>query len=309
MFDADKKRFDVEHALSMYATSYAILPAAAIYDVESLKSLSEVTSKCHIYVIGHAPKISIEKVEQHNQHLHLTSKVGGEIVCVKIKLPEGAILKHVGDRFHVFGPSGEEYGFEDADLALAIKRQHPMVFDVLYIGQAYGKEGSRTALDRLRKHETLQRISLSESPAEKQLMVILLEIVSGNRMMTMFNPRAANTDDGDSRIKSGLEKLFKTTEKERVSLYEAGLIRYFRPKYNKEFKDSFPSTNMKVLSDCYKKDFSGLIAEICFDDLPWNLQSEAVAAKQYHIARYDLHSAEERSMFFSKDRQPRQKLP
>jgi hypothetical protein len=32
-------------------------------------------------------------------------------------------------------------------------------FDVLYIGQAFGDDGSRNALDRLKKHETLQKIA------------------------------------------------------------------------------------------------------------------------------------------------------
>lgn len=37
-------------------------------------------------------------------------------------------------------------------------------FDIQYIGQAYGKSGSRNALDRLRKHETVQKIALQGVP-------------------------------------------------------------------------------------------------------------------------------------------------
>jgi hypothetical protein len=107
-----------------------------------------------------------------------------------------------------------------------------------------------------------------------------------------------NKNEGEARIKTGLEKLFNTTEEERVSLYEAALIRYFYPDFNKEFKDSFPSTNLKILRDCYEKDFSAVVAEICIDRLPFRLWSGRVDPKTYHIAIHDLHKSDERRMFF-----------
>lgn len=119
-----------------------------------------------------------------------------------------------------------------------------------------------------------------------------------NQLVTVFNPFAKNKDEGGTRITSGLEKLFNTTEEERVSLYEAALIRYFYPEFNKEFKDSFPSTKLKILQDCYKKDLSTVIAEICIDGLPFRLCSEKVSPKLYHIAQHDLHKSEARRMFF-----------
>lgn len=81
-------------------------------------------------------------------------------------------------------------------------------------------------------------------------------------------------------------------------MYEAALIRYFYPDFKKEFKDSFPSTNLKILRDCYEKDFSAVVAEICIDDLPFWLWSSAVEPKLYHIAKHDLHKNEDRRMFF-----------
>ena len=107
------------------------------------------------------------------------------------------------------------------------------------------------------------------------------------------------TSRDSERIKAGLDKLFGTDEKERVSLFEAAFIRYFRPPFNEKFKDSFPSTNMKVLKDCYAKDFSAVIAEIGFDELPYKLWSGHVEAKNHHIASFNLSTAEERTVFFS----------
>ena len=56
---------------------------------------------------------------------------------------------------------------------------------------------------------------------------------------------------------------------------------------------------MKVLSDCYYKDFSAVIAEICFDELPFTLFSDFAKHRDYHIAKHDLHSDEARRVFFT----------
>jgi hypothetical protein len=300
MFEFEKKQFDVEHSLIMHAHSYVVLPAVAIYDKEMLKQVEEVAKKCHIYIIGYTPRISLDDVQQVGQVATLSCKLGGELVKIESELPKDATLTKCADRFRITGKRGEDYTLSDLDIVRAVKQQHPIFFDVRYVGQAYGKAGERAALDRLEKHETLQKIALQGiAPAGHQLTILLLEIVPASRIMTYFNPRAIDSTKGKDRIAMGLDKLFGTSEKERVALYEASLIRYFQPHYNKEFKDSFPSTDMKLLKDCYDKDFSGIVAEINFDDLPWDLMSEKVAPAGYHIAKHRLHTAEERSMFFS----------
>lgn len=173
-----------------------------------------------------------------------------------------------------------------------------MTFEVKYVGQAYGQDGSRNAVDRLLKHETLQKIALKGVPDGHQLTLLLLAVQPENQLFTVMNPFAKNKDGSGERIKAGLEKLYNTTEIERISIYEAALIRYFYPDFNKEFKDSFPSTNLKILQDCYKKDFSAVVAEICIDDLPFQLFSGAVEQSFYHIAKHDLHQDKDRRAFF-----------
>src|SRR3546814_13698990 len=94
--------------------------------------------------------------------------------------------------------------------------QDAIRFDVLYIGQAYGKDGSRNALDRLLKHETLQRISVKGVPSDRRLTLLMLEIEPGNRMITFMNPWAENKKDGSARISPGLDKLFGKSDRKRV---------------------------------------------------------------------------------------------
>jgi hypothetical protein len=57
----------------------------------------------------------------------------------------------------------------------------------------------------------------------------------------------------------------------------------------------------KVLAECYDKDFSALVAEICIDELPFKLFSAAAprTGTGYHIAKHDLHNDKARRVFFA----------
>ncbi len=291
--------YDVEHALGMYALSFCTIPAEGIYDKEALEPLMSVIESCHIYLIGYTPIIDFIGAEQIDKKLNLIFNMAGSEHVVSYDLPNGMLFKKDGELHYLEDESGQRYWPDENDMQLRLSNQSNEVnFDVKYIGQAYGKDGSRNAIDRLLKHETLQKISLKGVPEGYRLTLLLLAIQPNNQLFTVMNPFAKNSEDGSKRITSGLDKLFNTTEQERIALYEASLIRYFYPEFNKEFKDSFPSTNLKILQDCYEKDFAAVVAEICIDDLPFKLFSESIGASHYHIAKHNLHESEDRRIFF-----------
>jgi len=147
--------------------------------------------------------------------------------------------------------------------------------------------------------ETLQKIALKGVPEGCLLTLLLLEVQPSTMLVTLFNGHAQSKTEGEKRIKYGLDKLYGTTEQERISLYEAALIRYFSPQFNKEFKNSFPSTNLKILQDCYDKDFSAVVAEINIDQLPFKLFSKKVESSLYHMAKFDLHEDSARRVFLA----------
>ncbi len=282
----------------MYALSFCTIPAAGLYDKEALAQHASVLDTCHIYMIGYTPRIDFVGAEQQDRNLLLSFKVLSENHVVEYVLPEGVSLGTEGDLFYLSDSTGERFWPNEMDMQTRLAATGAVKFEVKYVGQAYGQDGSRNAIDRLLKHETLQKIALKTAPAGYQITLLLLAIEPSNQLVTVINPRARNKDESGTRIRQGLDKLFNTTEEERISLYEAALIRYFYPDFNKEFKDSFPSTNLKILRDCYEKDFSAVVAEICIDGLPFRLWSSAVGPKLYHIAKHDLHKSEERRMFF-----------
>jgi hypothetical protein len=295
----ENSMFDIEHALGMYAYNYCTLPAEGIYDKDALAPLMPVIETCHIYLIGFVPKIILVDAHQKAKDIHINFAALNKEHTLIYPIPDGMVFKNDGDHFYLEDSSGNAYWPSAEQLQQRLSLETELIeFNVKYIGQAYGQDGSRHALDRLIKHETLQRISLLGVPENHRLAILMLSVQPNNQLITFINPFAKNKDEDGTRVKSGLDKLYNTTEAERVSLYEASLIRYFYPQYNVEFKDSFPSTNLKILKDCYEKDFGAVVAEICIDELPFKIKSESVAPSQYHVAKHNLHKAEDRKLFF-----------
>lgn len=104
-----------------------------------------------------------------------------------------------------------------------------------------------------RGHEKLQEICIKGVPQGHGLYLLLIEVAIGTNLNTIFNPQAKDQDNTHDRILKGLQAQAETTEAEKTTLYEASLIRYFEPPYNKEFKENFPSTNMSLLKRAMAK--------------------------------------------------------
>jgi hypothetical protein len=286
----------------MFAYSYVHFPAAGLYDVQSLEKFAKTLKNCHIYFIGFLPRVSVLNSKQEGSVVSVELGFLTERRWVSWDFPAGYRLKELDGFWFVEGEDGQRYAPTEEQILLRLREQHgPLQFDVKYIGQSYGREGSRSALDRLISHETLQKIALRRAPSGYVLTLLLVEVHPANQVLTILNPYAEEEDADGSRIQAGLEKLYGTSERERIALYEAAMIRYFRPEYNIEFKDSFPSTRLKLLQDCYDKDFSAVVAEFCFDDIPFVLKSESVQAAAYHIVKHSLHTDSDRRMFFSNE--------
>ncbi len=293
----DNKLFDVEHALGMHASDFVLMPASAIYEPEQFEQFAARIPNCHVYMIGLMPRVETIGSRVEDSSLFTKYEVAGKTHELRWEFPPECTLRTEGDFCFPVGPQGQTVYPDNNEEMSQLTQRGVLNFKVLYVGQAYGTGGSRNALERLLKHETLQKISIQEPQDTHALYVLLLEVEADNTVFTIFNPRAQEKDEDGERISMGLDKLFGTDEAERITLYEASLIRYFKPKYNKEFKDSFPSTNLKILKDCYDKDFSTLIAELYYDELPL-IFSDSATPSRHHIIKHDLHEEAERKAFF-----------
>ena len=293
----------IEHTLVIYTNNMAIVSPKLLYDPIPDEYSKNVIDTCHIYMIGIVPIAIIIDVQQRDNLLCYTFTVAGkkyENTPLFTLPPNSTLIKNALGEYWLLEQNRKCGVPQPYDILMAIKQFiAPFQFKILYIGQAFGEEGSRNAIDRLLSHSTLQKIALTEMvPESHRLEIILMGIENSFQLITGINPFAKDHNSSDARIANGNDMLFGTNEAQRISLYEAALIRYFQPKYNTHFKDSFPSTNLKVLDQCYNKDIQAVVAEINFKPFLYDLYSDVVSVSSEHIAHFDIHSEESRKSFF-----------
>jgi hypothetical protein len=166
------------------------------------------------------------------------------------------------------------------------------VFNVLYVGQAYGKEGERSSIQRLREHSTLQRI-LSEATPDVQIWLALCRIDDLTLMGAMPGVGQGRvTEDEDAAHHAKAVRWLhsrRPDRREAVSLAEACLIRYFRPKYNTQLKHSFPQPGQAVLTALAELDLNSVAVELQFQDLRVLAGNEYVKPGTWHAQTFETH--------------------
>ena len=78
-------------------------------------------------------------------------------------------------------------------------------YEILYIGQAYGKDGKRTALDRLASHETVQKIythSLTNNP-DCDIWILLTTF---SQVSLLFSFESTLTNNNEENEKKNFKK-------------------------------------------------------------------------------------------------------
>lgn len=146
-------------------------------------------------------------------------------------------------------------------------------YKVLYIGQAFGKRGERSAIERLSSHETLQKIliDIQRNYPEYDIKIMLLEMASnlalGIERKTI--PTQKNSAEDVAHVELVLSNLPK--EQQIINITEAALINYFKPPYNLMFVENFPCPKHKSYKQYYELDYNDLTVELDmeFDRFPY----------------------------------------
>lgn len=180
--------------------------------------------------------------------------------------------------------------------------------EVLYVGQAYGAAGARTAADRLRQHSTLQQIyseALHRS-SDQEVWLVLISVET--QLLASFDGISGRYGTTTAEDDAHRSRVLRTpiTERQMINFTEAALIRYFQPTYNSLLKDTFPNPAHTTYSECYDVDVNAVSTEIDTEDLGCRLWSAAASSKWVHVCTYPLHSRAERmSMFEFPSKPPR----
>ncbi|WP_025538909.1 hypothetical protein [Vibrio parahaemolyticus] len=316
-----KKLYLSEFAVNLFTSRWLMIPVSQLMSGGSMGAEEqEVANNSHIYLICKRPILSFSKhsfcYEDGNVSGHINYRIEGEVSELEFSIPfplldgatEVGLSKYPHREFSTFNDSGEEVRYMPASavamgLGLHYKREELSNLEVLYVGQAFG-DGSRSAFDRLKSHSTLQKILAQaqyEDP-DSEVFVLTFEYMP-YRVLSHMDPRAQDAikDHRDiDRFRSIMNN--PLTEHQQICLAEAGLIRYFQPKFNAIYKDNFPNANHKILESCYDLDFSALVVEINTDELGFNLYSDAVKPNDHHMSKVDILDPVQRWGFFHHSR-------
>jgi len=312
-----KRKYLSEFAVNLCTSRWLLTSASQLTSDGTMNSENQdISDNCHIYIISKMPGLSFSKdsfsYENGIISGHITYQIKGEKkelpFCLEFPLLDGATRLSLSEYPHreiqTFNNNGELVRYFPASALCIHSKMHLLAnelnnLEVLYVGQSYG-DGNRSAFDRLRSHSTLQKIlaEIQYNSPDSEAYVLTFQYVP-YRVITQMDGRSEveESDEKDSeRFYSILEN--PLTEHQQICLAEAGLIRYFQPKYNKIYKTSFPSQEHKILEECYHLDFSALVVEINTEELIFSLFSETIPASSHHIANIDLINHQDRWGFF-----------
>lgn len=137
-------------------------------------------------------------------------------------------------------------------------------FEVLYVGQSYGNNGERIAQQRLSSHKTLQKIltDCHSKYRDKRIFILLLEMtpILNTSFDGISNKYSANEDEENEHFEKGIKHL--PLYDQVINISEAALINYFKPEYNVNFVENFPSDRHKGYKQYFDLDYNCLTVEL-----------------------------------------------
>jgi len=271
----------------------------------------------HIYLICRTPNVRLDnsKTVITKEEIGLTfyTNIAGvkkEIPIKTINIESQAIVKIESEYPYnivkAFNKNGAEHSIAKSNLLLKYLAFHQGIYieefnlEVLYVGQAFGKNGSRITVDRLKTHEKAQRIYFDTQQKFPDYEVWFLALTFKPLLITMFKPWGDVDPNLFETELSQQQKLEETplSFDQQITLTEAALIKYFNTyQYNKEYLD-FPSAEHKSYDDLYKLDFNSAGFELTSESLHTKLWSRDVNPSFFHYKSFFLHNDTDRKSMF-----------
>lgn len=275
-------RYTSEFAVLMYLDKYQILQQTELELYGKSQTAFTENNPCNIYFIIKRPRLTIapdyciknEKSFELKYFIHKEDKKYERKFRVKINTNEYTFKsKYPYNYFSLLHNSNQDFN-RHFKLAVIVDEIHkksnteePLLdFEVLYIGQAFGEDGKRTAIGRLDSHSTLQKIyseSMQRNP-DAEIWILLSSFMQKNvsSMNGLISMTKENEEQDFNRWLNFNNGKNPFSEKQKINFTEAALIKTFLPKYNKEFKDTFPNSSHSSYSECYSLDLNAIVVEM-----------------------------------------------
>ena len=248
-------------------------------DLQKTKLPSELA--CNLYIVSRAPRITVDP-----ESVHFTTR--GELfvtlreqikdtfkeypVYIEHFAPDAARFSWHSDwpydEFDLIDAAGEVHKIGSVSTFFRNADRLPkslMNEEVLYIGQAFGKAGERSAYDRLKNHSTLQRI-YSENTPDQEIWLTLCSI-DDVMLNTVIGKPGGVVQKSKTVSDAHIDRVFSRYNspdfwnREVVTGAEAGLIYYFKPAYNINI-DNFPDPAHAHMAALYELEFHTVVIEL-----------------------------------------------
>lgn len=283
---------------------------SALLQQDQFVNLPPDFPECHIYLICRRPRVMLEEtisVDEHTASGRFAIIRGDKQEFHSYIVPNGLGRANVTlscpypyTHFFIKDPRGNVLSEGMTSLFVSqFKGVDSSLFnlEVLYVGQAFGKDGERCSPQRLGNHSTLQAIYLDamQKAPDQEVWIVLCHFDAN--LVQVTDPRAHRVERSDEEEHQHIRNIVSKVpvkEELEVNFTEAGLIRYFQPQYNVHFKDLFPSPTHASYRECYDLDINSVSVEIGSDNLLCQLWSPTAPPQWTHIAKYPLYSSKER---------------
>lgn len=309
-----KRKFITEFGMNAVISKNLLLQQDSLDDIDNI--LDEKNFRPHIYFICKRPRISINPkgfkitedlievvFRQQNQEQYIDIPIS---VKNQHKRTDRTLRSsYPYTVFEFLDANGNVIYNGKSSLLLqeSLQGNQPQFTDleILYIGQSFGFNGSRDASDRLKAHSTLQNIyaeAINNSP-DSEIWLILSAFDEPFLMISMDGRSGSygtTLEEDDDHINKVVQH--RMSEQQKVNFIEAALIRYFQPRYNKIYKDTFPDPSHLTYSECYSIDLNSVTVELQTEELFMRVWSDKQTPRDLHFCSFPLHSRDEREYMF-----------
>jgi hypothetical protein len=278
-------------------------------DLETEKTTKELiaSDKYHIYLICKRKKMFFESTNplDENSYVSLYYSLDDKHSKVHHKIQHTKEIKINSYSKNYYNIDFKEYpNLEIRDFILinnfyflendliggSITSPLPSDLEVMYVGQAYGRTENRKIDYRLANHEKLQQIALKilDEGSNEEVLIIGLKVEVGdlgtsiisditNMEVPQLTDLLTLRDNASQRI----------PEAQEVTIFEASLITYFRPKYNKEYLETFPSPDFRSYEEIYHTKFDYISMAIDTRPIGVRVFSENIKERRYIHGQYN----------------------
>jgi hypothetical protein len=309
-------KYATEEAVNLQLLNYQIAQQDEL-DIIDFETQFNSENPCTIYFICTRQRIIIDYtyIKKKGDQVELRFKVQSEFnfsdYLILLNLPDvvGNLSINTKFPFNYFELRDEKgiiYGGKSAYIIEQFKNQLKNSeftdYNVLYIGQSVDEIDSIPTVKRIKKHDKLQLIysEAVKNYPDKEIYLLLASFKQTNYLELRGDTVISRENEYKDSEK--FEKLIfnpsKFTLEQRTTFCEAALIKYFQPKYNKEYKGTFPDKKHKSYSECYDSDINSIMIELDFSGVKSMFFSEMVNRKVYHNAHFYLHDKNERRRMF-----------